>query len=317
MTEAERKKMLERVRAKMAAKKGGRARDPNQWRPPQVKEGDIFKAKGFFMPPLKKGDRCATGICEHDMEELFYLQVGMHWIDRKPYPCPRVFDGDECDYCTLGFKLLQETGDKELRKQIGREYLPRTLYAVNVYFPKLKENPEELRGRVVYYEAPKTVFDKMDECITREDDGGDPDDPQAWGFFYMADGAYPFLWKINHKAGYNNYADSKFIPKLQPIAKSAKGIEEILSMRHDLVSKYPARTKETHNKLSNLARSVLSDDSVQKSSETKNDGFDEDETSINSSEEAETKKEEEQSSLGVEDESKLNELLAKIDSGEI
>lgn len=266
--------MLQKLRERLMKKKGGFRRDPGEWRAPQVGVGEEFKAKAYILPPVEAGEAVASGKAEKGMDGLFFFQVGDHWINRKKYPCPRVYDNDECPYCQMGFDLLSETEDKQSRSEISRAYLPRTQYVVNLYFPDIKTNPDDLRGRVVYYAMPKTIFDKLEECIQLDNAGDDPDDPQAWGIFYDPSDAYPLSIVINKKGDFNSYVDSKFLAAGRgPIAKSQKKIDEILAQRHDIPGKYPARDAENRKALQGFVDALLNG-----SSDDDSDGFDADET---------------------------------------
>lgn len=264
MAKQDRAEMLKRVREKMLAKKGGRRRDPNEWKAPQVQPGKKFKVRAYVLPPIES------------MDSLWFYQLGDHWINRKKYPCPRIYDGDKCPYCQLGFDLLSETDDKDARSEISKAYLPRTQYAVNVWFPASKSNPDDLQNEVKFYALPKTIFDKLEECIIREDQGDDEMDPQPWGLFYDEQNAYPLSIEIMHKGGFNNYEKSKLLANgLGPIADSEEEIEAILNRRHDIPSKYPARTPDNLKALQGFVDALLnggSDDDDDSS-----DGFDADE----------------------------------------
>ena len=322
-----RKELLDKIRAKIAARKGGGSqKDPDEWRPPKVGPNDTFKAKAFVLPPYAKGDELAGGEAETSMDEVFFIQTGLHWINKRPYPCPRVFDNDDCPMCNLGFKLFQETSDKDARKEIARNYLPNTKYAVNLYFPDTKTNPEELRGKVVYFNAPKTIYDIMEDCIIKDDDGGDPDDPQAWGEFYKPDAAYPLIIEIKHKGGFNDYSMSKFLPKAQAIAKSEKDLEAILAQRHELAKKFPERTKKNLETLSSkidelLGRSSSDDDDSGFDHDESDDSSSTEETTSTSEEETEVKKEskssDEETSVLEEDDEEISALLKKIETGNL
>jgi len=271
-TSKEKLERLKRVREKMLSKKGGFRRDPDEWKPPQVAAGVQWKAKGYILPPLNKGEKGAAGVAVKGMDDLFFLQVGDHWVNRKRYPCPRIYDGDSCVYCQLGFNLLGETDEKKARREISSQYLPRTQYVVNLYFPNISTNPEELRGRVVFYAMPKTIFDKLDQCLALDDGGDDPDNPRAWGLFYDESEAYPLIFDITKKGDYNTYDECKLSFRSGPIAPSDDEIEAILVKRHDLPTKYPDRTPENLKTLQGFVNTLLdgvSDDG---------DGFDADES---------------------------------------
>lgn len=272
MANQDRSTMLKKLRERLLKKKGGFRRDPNEWRAPQVKPGEEFKAKAFILPPLDKGETCSSGTAEYGMDGLFFVQVGDHWINRKKYPCPRVYDNDKCPYCELGFNLLGETDDKSARSEISRAYLPRTQYVVNLWFPDVQTNPEDLRGQVKYYALPKTIFDKLEECIQLDDAGDDPDEPQPWGIFYEPQDAYPLSVKIVRKGDFNDYTKTQLLATARgKIAKNQKEIDAILAQRHDIPAKYPERSSENLRALQGFVDALLNGDSG-------SDGFDSDET---------------------------------------
>ena len=276
MADNDRASMLKKLRERLVKKKGGFRRDPAEWRAPQVTPGDEFKVKAYILPPVEKGDTCASGPAQMGMDGLFFTQVGDHWINKKKFPCPRVYDNDDCAYCQLGFDLLSETEAKSARSEISRAYLPRTQYVCNVYFPDVKTNPEELRGKVVFYAMPKTIFDKLEECISNDDSGPDPDDPRAWGIFYDPQDAYPLLVVINKKGDYNSYVDSKLLAKSGKIASSQKAIDEVLAQRHDLPAKFTERSVENRQALQGFVDSLMN--GADGASDSAGSGFDTDET---------------------------------------
>jgi hypothetical protein len=251
---------LEEVRKRMASKKGGRQRDPNEWRPPQIKVNDDPKNEGvkfkfIVLPPLNKGEVCAGGIASRSMD-LYHNTVAQHWINNRPYECPRIHDGVECPFCSLGFDLLSNTDVEQTRKDIAKAYLPRTYYPMNIYFPPFASTPEELRNTVKWYACHKTVNDIMSQTLMR-DSAGDPVDPQAYGFFYLPDESYVFQLEIHPQSQFNDYKKSRFLPNTRgPIVKKAgtneadvDAINKILAQRHDLFTKYQPRDVEALRKL--------------------------------------------------------------------
>jgi hypothetical protein len=236
---------LDKVRKKMQEKKGIK-RDPDEFRAPKAKKDEVLRFKFAILPPS-----------EEDL--LWYYGHGSHFLEKKVHQCPRIHDDNPCKGCQTGFDLMNETDDKEERKSIARMWLPRTYYAVNVFFPALKTNPEELRGRVMWYSMPKTVFEKMEACIYR-DSAGDEDDPQAFGLFYDPSACYLFQLEVSNKGEFNTYEASKFLPKtkaeLSSFSKSMS-VEEILDQRFDLATRFDARDAAAIEKVVN---SVLGGD---------------------------------------------------------
>jgi len=138
---------------------------------------------------------------------------------------------------------MSETDIKEEKSKIAKLWLPRTYYAMNVWFPPYKSNPEELRNKVMWYSAPKTVYDIMENCIYR-DDAGDKDDPQAYGLFFDPEKCFVFKLDIYKKGEFNSYEKSKFLPAektLLELAKSEDKVKELLEARLDISSKFDER----------------------------------------------------------------------------
>jgi len=257
-----REEALEAVRKKMQEKKGRKV-DPTRLTIPNAKPKDVFKYKFYVLPPLQAGDTCATGKASKTMD-LWNTPVGTHWINRRPYECPRIHDGERCAFCQLGFDLLSETDDKKMRSQIARSYLSAAYYPVNVWFPSYASTPEELRDKVLWFALPKTVYDIMEATIMR-DENADTEDPQAYGLFYLPEEAYVFQLEVKNQGGFNDYKSSKFLPNTRgPMVKSGNGqldsatMQKILARRHDIFTKYAARDAET---LERLAKQVMREES--------------------------------------------------------
>jgi len=251
---------LEEVRKRMREKKGGRARDPMQFSPPQVKAGEELRLKFYVLPPVSAGDQTAAGKASRSMD-LWYMVAGTHWINNKPYECPRIHDGNDCAFCQLGFDLLKGTDDDDERKNIVKTYFPKQSWVVNIYFPPFESTPQDLRGKVMWYAMPKTVYDIMESTIMR-DASKDELDPQAYGLFYDPNDAYVFQLDIKHQGGYNEYKSSKFLPATRGAMVKRKGTNElddaamsqVLDLRHDLFTKFAARDPEA---LAKRAHEVL------------------------------------------------------------
>jgi hypothetical protein len=270
----DKKALLDKVRKKLRDSKGSK-RDPNMFRVPNVKANDDpLKYRFIVLPPLAKGDKCVEGKATAGMDDMFCLSGGQHWINNKPYGCPRQFDGDDCPWCTVGFNMMNECDIDEERKKIRRQYLPRSIFAVNIYFPPFKENPSDLHGKVMWYPMPKTIYDKMEDCLMREDAGDDPEnDPHPYGMFYDPEDCLVFQVMVTHKGGYNNYEKSKFLLKRSSLAADEEATQTILDQRFDLVAKFPTRnTNELEQLLNKLASgSVDARDEESKDEESKDE----------------------------------------------
>lgn len=209
--------------------------DPTEFRPGKVTAEKPLKYRFFVLPPISIGSMIDGGKMSKSMEEFFVID-GAHYINNKWYGCPRLITDGSCNVCNYGFELMGETDDKDIRAAIRRKLLSYPSYKVNIYFTVDEINPEDLRGKVKWYNATKTVFDKWFACLTR-DDCGDDLDPQPFGVFFDEDNSYLFQLEISKKGDGNNYEQSKFIPKPRPIAKSRQEIDRILAQRHNLFDK--------------------------------------------------------------------------------
>lgn len=257
-----RKRIIDRINQ---SKQGGRKQDPAEYRPPKAEGTEVIKTRFFVLPPLKKGDPCSTGKAANTMED-WAVTVGDHWIDKKPYPCPRIYDGGQCPICEVGFTILRELKEnnapKEELSKTAKLWLPQTKWMVNIYFPTIKINPDDLQGTVKFMQLPKTIYDKMEACLMADGPGNDTDQPEAHGVFFWYDdqctipGGFQFSLDARHKGGFNNYEQSKFINVNGPmplVCKKGTGeagvppqpdmakIDKIMSERHDLIAKCPAR----------------------------------------------------------------------------
>jgi len=234
---------IDKIRAQMK-KMAGKPQDPFEYRPPKAKAGETIKHRFYVLPPLQKGDKCHGGTATKDMGNAVCIKHGNHWVNNKPNACPRVLLEEECELCQAGFDLLGETNDKDKRGAIVKQFLAQTSYAVNVYFPPIEPNPEELRDKVLWFNAQKTIFDIWHEALMR-DNGGDEEDPQAFGIYYNEQNAFLFQIQIQHSGTYNDYRTSKFLAKIGPMPIAAtkdkkpddKKIQKILDSRHDLYLK--------------------------------------------------------------------------------
>jgi len=266
---------VEAVRKKLQEKKGSRFKDPNEFRCPTAKDGEPGKYRFFVLPPLKKGEKCADGVATRTMD-LFYVQNGSHWFNNRPHGCPRVHDEMDCAACQNGFDLMGETDDKERRKEIAKQWLPRTNYAVNIYFPKDGTNPDDVAGKVMWMNAPKQVYDVWEGCLMAQN-AGDPADPQAFGVFYDEEDAYLFQLVAKKKNKYNEYTTSKFLANVKkPLASSggkplADRIQQILDSRFDLYTKFPPRDQAA---MATLVKQLMSGEPAEATDPGA--GFDED-----------------------------------------
>jgi hypothetical protein len=267
---------------------GGSKSDPDEFRPAKAKPNETLKYRFYVLPGLLEGDKLKGGIVEKSMD-LFFVNYGQHWVQNHPHACPRVYDGSECALCDFGLKLLRDKslGDNE-RQKIRTDWLPNSSYVVNIFFPNVKANPEELRGRVMYYKAPKTLFDMWTACINRDaPDVIDPDEElEPYGVFFDESSAWLFELQVQMNGKTNGYKTSKFIvgndKKPVPIAKNEDGspntkqIAQLLAQRINIWERLEAPDREKIKKLSNTL--IYGDDAEEsKPQMAKSSGFDSDE----------------------------------------
>lgn len=237
---------IDSIRKKLKSTIDRRSQDPDEFKPGKAKSpSDPIKYVFFILPPVPLGARTANGITTQAMEQFFITNAN-HWVEERPYPCPRVWDNTDCKICDFGFEMLKEEGtknNKELRAKIIRQWMPTQYYMMNIYFPNHKLNPEDLRGRVMFYNAPKTVIDQCSGCLLRDDEGPDPESKEAFGVFFDEYASYLFELQVLKHGENNSYKTSKFRPRIMPIAAREDGspheelIDSILARRHDLFSK--------------------------------------------------------------------------------
>ena len=258
---------LNAIRQKMKQMDGRRS-DPDEFRPAKAKPGEVLKYRFFILPGVLQGDKLKSGVATKSMD-MFFVNYGQHWIKQQPHVCPRIYEGSECELCSFGLKLLRDkTLSESDRQQIRQDWLPSSAYVVNIYFSNWKTNPEEVRGKVMYYKAPKTLFDKWSACINNDApdqaDGGDDDDPQAYGAFFDENSAWLFELQVELSGKSNGYKTSKFVigadRKPTPIVKdeagkpNKKAIDAVLASRIDICARLEPSDQ---NKIRALANSLI------------------------------------------------------------
>lgn len=239
---------VQAIRNKLKTTMTGKYSDPDEFKPEKANSTtDPLKYRFFIMPPLLKGDMLKTGEVKRSMEQ-FFISHANHWINDKPYPCPRVWEGGDCKVCQFGFDLLKEEAnqkDEDKRRKIIRQWMPTTYHMVNIYFLNWKGNPEELRGKVKFYNASKTLFDQWTTTLMR-DDCGDPEDPQAFGIFFDENAAFTYELQVLKQGRQNSYKTSKFLSnggepvpmiKAKPGESNEEVLAKLLRCRHNLWDK--------------------------------------------------------------------------------
>lgn len=274
---------IDKIRQNLQKAVSGKRSDPDEFRVPKVTDKSL-KYRFFVLPPVMAGDKVKEGVAKTSMDN-FFITYGEHWINNKPYPCPRVCMNEECELCSTGFDMMKkaknENKSKAVTDAIRSQWMPSTSYYVNILFTHFKNNPEELRGQVKYYKAPKTILDIFISALTR-DESGDEEDPQAYGVFFDEMKAFAFELEAVKDGSYNGYKSSKFLPNNGepiPIIRLESGepdkaaIKKVLDSRIDIFSKLE---KPDSNKISRLASSILDGDDPEENSSS--GGFDSDES---------------------------------------
>lgn len=266
------------IRNKLRKQMSGKYSDPDEFRPPKAENTtDPLKFRFYILPPLLEGDKLKSGTVTKSMDHFFIAHAN-HWINDKPHPCPRVWDESECPICKFGFDLLRDEKDEDRRKSIVKQWMPNTYYMVNIYFTNSKHNPEDLRGKVRFYNAPKTCFDLWTSTLYK-DGPGDPEEPEAYGVFFDENAAFVFQLEVLKQGRNNSYRTSHFLandgnaaPMVRDKDGSAnkKGIEALLKLRINLWEKLEQPDPE---KIEKLARVMIDGDDLDSS------GFDHDEES--------------------------------------
>lgn len=261
---------VEAIRKKLKQQMSGKFIDPDEFRPPKAESStEPMKYRFFILPPLMNGDLVKGGQVTQDMDH-FFLPHANHWINDRPHPCPRVWSGEEhgdCAVCQVGFDMLKEEKDENARKEIIKQWMPNTYYMVNIFFVNSPMNPEDLRGQVKFFNAPKTLFDTWTATLMREG-SGDPEDPVAHGVFFDETAAFMFQLEVVKFGRNNSYKTSKFVANggnPQPMLKDLSKLPALLKMRHNLLEKVERPSVEAMKK---LARVIVDGD---------DGGFDEDE----------------------------------------
>ena len=239
-----------RQQVKKRIKSGGK--DPTEFKVQKADPGQVIQYRFFILPGLQEGDTiCGGKATAKKSMEMFGIPSGAHFIENKRLGCPRVINEEDCEICDYAFDLMKDIPNdtqagKDERGKIRQNLLPGSYSKVNLYFTNSSVNPENMRGQVLWWDAPKTVVDLWLACLYRDDDGGDPDDPQAYGVFYDEMCAPQFQLEVKQKGKNNSYETSKFLnSKKRPIVVDENGkadmkrITAILEQRHNLFDKMP------------------------------------------------------------------------------
>jgi hypothetical protein len=245
---------------KKLTEQGSRKSDPDEFRPDKPKDVSTeIKYRFYILPPVCQNDKVKGGALAAKGMELYAIPNGAHWVNQKPHACPRVINNEDCIMCNMGFDLFKLHESKEKRTKIRQQWMPNEQWLVNIFFTGWKSNPETLRGKVMWYALPKTVYDLCSATIHRQD-GGDEEDPQAFGVFFDEFNAFPLELVVHLNGGQVSYQKTRFLPTAQPIVKKADStepdeelIQKVLDNRHYLYGKVDepnlARLKQVYDTL--------------------------------------------------------------------
>ncbi len=273
---------VEAIRKKIKQSMSGKFSDPDEFRPEKAQPNQPPICYQFFiLPPYGLGELIRGGKAKQGMDNQFFVTHGNHWVGDKPYACPRIWDGTECPICKFGFDLLKDekiSKDEAKRQATVKTWMPNQAYMMNIFFPAVKKNPEDLHNRVMFYNAPKTV---LDICTTTlmQNDAGDPESPEAFGVFFDENNGFLFELQVTKQGKNNSYKTSKFLPTPRPMIRNADGspnekaLAKLLESRHDLFAKIEVPNMEKVNRV--FAVMSNGDDSH---NDGKSGGFDDDET---------------------------------------
>lgn len=247
------------IRQRLQKTLSGRQSDPDQFKPKKADDGQTIKYRFYVLPPLSKGDKVKGGTATRDMEQ-FFVKHGQHWINNRPTSCPRLYleQEEDCGLCSWGFDLMRETKDKDQRSAIAKQWMPNESCFVNLYFPPIQLNPEELRGTIKFFNAPTSILQMWAECLERNDKGTDPEQPEAWGVFFDENEAFQFELVVTKKGRGNSYEKSHFVTKdgvPHPMIRDQQGnaiekaIRGMLAQRIDPFTKIEVPNPEKIDKL--------------------------------------------------------------------
>jgi hypothetical protein len=272
---------VEAIRRKIKQAMSGKFSDPDEFRPEKAQPNQPPICYQFFiLPPFGLGEQIKGGKAKQGMDQ-FYVTHGNHWFGDKPHACPRVWDDTECPICKFGFDLLKDekiSKDDQKRRRVIETWMPNQCYMMNIFFPAVKKNPEDLHNRVMFYNAPKTILDICTATLMR-DDAGDPESPEAFGVFFDENNAFLFELQVTKQGKNNSYKSSKFLATPRPMIRNTDGspnetaIAKLLESRHDLFAKIEVPSMEKIKKVFQVMSN--GDDSHM---DGKSGGFDEDET---------------------------------------
>lgn len=246
--------LLAKIRAKLNKTEGSKVNDPFKFTVPALAKGVTKSWYFIVLPPVEKGDTVQGGKkAMKGMDDLPYIKIGQHWLahEKKLLECPRVTLNEKCALCDLGFSLMNGVEDPAQRAAIREQYLAREQHLVNVYFPPIDGQPDEVKGKVMWFPiTQRKIYSKFFECLNRDKPSGVSLKKQAYGIFWPNDdgatknACYIYEIQARNKAGtkYNDYDGSDFLVdsrgSIENFIPEGMTYQYILDQRHDLSSKF-------------------------------------------------------------------------------
>jgi hypothetical protein len=194
------------------------------------KPGSNYSNEFFFKPQAIKGqDRTKYRVRLLPLDDESstgrpWLEVRYHMFERRgdnkyiKVIDPRTFDPKaENPIADLSSKLFGSDNalDKEMAKKLYRK--PR--FFAKLYIKEAPENQQDLQGKILIFEASKTLYDKwMDEI-----DETEADEAPFWDAFEGKD----FVISIKEKGDWPDYSDSKFIGGNKPILEDEDAMDKL------------------------------------------------------------------------------------------
>jgi len=204
------------------------------------KPGSSYASESFFKPVIVKGETKAKyriRILPLDDESPTgkpWVEIRYHMFQRQgdnkyiKVIDPRSFDSKAAN--PIADKAAElYSSDNALDKKQAQQFYRKPRYFVKVYVKEAPEANQDMVGKILIYEASKTLFDKwMDEIEETSED-----EAPFWDPFEGKD----FLLLMKQKGEWPDYSDSKFVGGSKPIDENEEKMEEVYKTAKELVIK--------------------------------------------------------------------------------
>lgn len=222
------------------------------------KGGGDYASDLFFKPQAVKGEpKTKFRIRILDLEDE--SSVGLPWIninyhmferqgDSKYCKCidPRTFDKNAANPIADLASELFNTGN-ELDNAQAKKLYRKPRYMLKVLVKEAPENQSDLVGKILIYEASKTIYDKLVDEIEETDE----DEASFWDAFEGKD----FMLVMKTKSDWPDYSDSKFVGSGKPISDDEDEMQKIydaavaLKVKDTVLKRDPIKTEAELNEL--------------------------------------------------------------------